>query len=118
LLINFLTRRPSQFRGSGATSILDLLEAQPAPDPAATAIFEAEYRKRLFHWAANEVMREFTPTSWAAFCRSAIDGSPPKEVATELQLSVGAVYIARSRVLARLKQIINERGAVEVAMTE
>jgi RNA polymerase sigma factor (sigma-70 family) len=118
LLINFLTRRPSQFRGSGATSIQDLLEAQPAPDPDATAIFEAEYRKRLFHWAANEVMREFTPTSWAAFWRSAIDGRPPKEVATELQLSVGAVYIARSRVLARLKQIINERGAVEVAMTE
>jgi RNA polymerase sigma factor (sigma-70 family) len=118
LLINFLTRRPSQFLGSGATSIQDLLEAQPAPDPAATAIFEAEYRKRLFQWAANEVMREFTPTSWAAFCRSAIDGRPPKEVATELQLSVGAVSIARSRVLARLKQIINDRGAVEVAMTE
>ncbi len=33
LLINFLTRRPHQLRGSGATSVQDLLEEQPAPIP-------------------------------------------------------------------------------------
>jgi RNA polymerase sigma factor (sigma-70 family) len=48
LLVNFLTRRPYQRLGSGSTSIQDLLEAQPAADPSATAWFEAEYRRRLF----------------------------------------------------------------------
>src|SRR4051812_25180979 len=43
LLVNFLTRRPYRSRGSGATSVQELLEAMPADDPSATALFEAEY---------------------------------------------------------------------------
>ena len=114
LLINFLTRRSHQFRGSGATSVQDLLEAQPAPDPSATALFEAEYRKRLFQWAADTVKDEFTPATWAAFCSTAVEGHPPRDAAADLGLSVGAVYIARSRVLARLRQRIEERGDGEL----
>ena len=95
--------RRTNCRGSGATSVQDLLEDQPAPDPSATAFFEAEYRKRLFQWAADDIKNEFTPATWAAFWRTAVDGHPPKDVAASLGMSVGAVYIARSRVLARLR---------------
>ena len=115
LLINFLTRRPNQLRGSGATSVQDILEAQPAPDDSATAFFEAEYRKRLFQWAADQVKSEFTPATWAAFWRTAIEGHPPKDVAEGVGISVGAVYIARSRVLSRLRQRIEERSEPEIA---
>src|SRR3984893_13467884 len=59
LLINFVTRRQFQLRGSGATSVQELLEAQPAVDPSATALFEAEYRRQLFRWAADEVRGQF-----------------------------------------------------------
>jgi RNA polymerase sigma factor (sigma-70 family) len=114
LLINFLTRRPHQLCGSGATSVQGLLEAQPAPDPSATAFFEAEYRKRLFQWAADEVKNEFTPATWTAFWRTAIEGRPPKDVATDLGISAGAVYIARSRVIARLRQRVEERSDGEI----
>jgi FixJ family two-component response regulator len=38
----------------------------------------------------------------------ALAGRPGKQVAAELGLSVAAVYLARSRVLARLKEIIHE----------
>jgi RNA polymerase sigma factor (sigma-70 family) len=110
LLVNFLTRRPYRLRGSGSTSIQDLLEAQPAADPSATALFEAEYRRRLFRWAAEEVRGEFAPTTWQAFWRTAVEGRPPADVAVELGLSVGAVYIARSRVLARLRRRIEDQG--------
>jgi RNA polymerase sigma factor (sigma-70 family) len=114
LLINFLTRQPNHVRGSGATSVQELLESQPEPDPSTTAFFEAEYRKRLFQWAADLVKDEFTPTTWAAFWRTAIEGLPPKDVAAGVGISVGAVYIARSRVLARLRQRIEERGDGEI----
>ena len=110
LLVNFLTRRPYRLRGSGSTSVQDLLEAQPAADPSATALFEAEYRRRLFRWAAEDVRGEFAPTTWQAFWRSAVEGRPPADVARELGLSVGAVYIARSRVLARLRRRIEDQG--------
>jgi RNA polymerase sigma-70 factor (ECF subfamily) len=110
LLLNFLTRQIHQPRGSGATSIHELLEAQPAADPSATALFEAEYRRRVFRWAADEVRGEFTPPTWQAFWTTAVEGRRPREVAAELGLSVGAVYIARSRALGRLRQRIEQLG--------
>ena len=64
----------------------------------------------MLRWAADEICCEFTPTTWQAFWITAVGGRPPKEAATELGLSVGAVYIARSRVLARLRQRIEELG--------
>src|SRR5262245_15350189 len=84
LLVNFLTRRPFRLRGSGSTSMQELLEAQPAADPSATALFETEYRRRLFRWAADEVRGEFAPTTWQAFWRTAVEGLPPAAVAIEL----------------------------------
>jgi RNA polymerase sigma factor (sigma-70 family) len=108
LLINFLTRRQQQYRASGASSIRDLLEAQPALDASATALFEAEHERRLFQWAAEEVRAEFTPSSWQAFWQTALEDRPPGEVAAELGLSVGAVYVARSRVLSRLRRRIKQ----------
>jgi RNA polymerase sigma factor (sigma-70 family) len=110
LLINLLSRRQYQLRGSGATSVQDLLEAQPAADPPATALFEAEYRRRLFRWAADEIRDEFTRTTWQAFWQTAVEGRPPNEVAVELRLSIGSVYVARSRVLSRLRRRIEQMG--------
>ncbi|HEV3167884.1 MAG TPA: sigma-70 family RNA polymerase sigma factor [Isosphaeraceae bacterium] len=110
LLINFVTRRQFQLRGSGATSVQELLEAQPSADPSATALFEAEYQRHAFRWAAEEVRGQFAPTTWQAFWQTAVENRPPDKVAAELRLSVGAVYVARSRVLARLKRRIEQLG--------
>jgi hypothetical protein len=61
------------------------------------------------HWAAEEIEGDFASATWAAFWQTALEGRPPGEVAVELGLSVGAVYVARSRVLARLKKRIEQR---------
>ena len=103
-MINFLTRGPHQSRGSGATSVQELLEAQPADDPSATALFDHEYKRQLFQSAASEVKGEFAPATWQAFWQTAVEDRPPAEVAAELGLSVGSVYVARSRVLARIRR--------------
>jgi RNA polymerase sigma factor (sigma-70 family) len=117
LVINFLTRRREP-RGSGATSVQELLEARPAADPDATALFEAEYRRHLFHWATGKVRGDVAPTTWQAFWRTAIEGRPPSEIAAELGLSVGAVYVARSRVLARLRRQVEELGDLDSIINE
>jgi RNA polymerase sigma-70 factor (ECF subfamily) len=117
LLVNFLTRHTHEPRGSGGTSVQELLDAVPSADPSATALFEAEYRRRVFRWAADQVRGEFTPSTWQAFWRTAVEGRRPGAVAAELHLSTGAVYIARSRVLARLRQRIEEL-ADEMAIEE
>jgi RNA polymerase sigma-70 factor (ECF subfamily) len=51
LLVNFLSRQYHP-RGSGTTSVQELLTAQPAADQTASALFDAEYRRRVFRWAA------------------------------------------------------------------
>jgi len=50
------------------------------------------------------VQPEFAPTTWQAFRRTALDGESPTEVAVSLGISVNAVHLARSRVLARLRR--------------
>ena len=108
LLINFLTR--GQEPGTGRTSMVELLEAQPKHDPSASDLFDLELSRRLFQWAAEKIKRDFTPDTWQAFWRTAVQGDPPAKTAQELKMSVGAVYIARSRVMARLRKQIEQVG--------
>ena len=107
LLINFLTRRQHQSRGSGATSVRVLLEAQPASDASATALFEAEHEGTV-PWAAREIRGEFAPATWLAFWQTAGRGSSTGRGRGRVGLSVGAVYVARSRILARLRRRIKQ----------
>lgn len=110
LLVNFLSRGGRQPRGSGRTSMIALLEASPTEDPSATALFEREHRRRLFQWACEEVRRESTSSAWRAFEQTAIEGRGPVDVAAELGTSVGAVYVARSRILAKIRRKIQDQS--------
>jgi RNA polymerase sigma-70 factor (ECF subfamily) len=80
-----------------------VLEQWPAP---AEADWEAQWQGRLFAWACGRVRRDVTDTTWQAFWRTFIDGEPSRQVAADLGLSVPAVYLARGRVLARLKDLV------------
>ena len=65
-----------------------------------------ELRKEMIRVAAESIRPEFHPSTWDAFVRTAITGESIAEVATQLKLSAGAVYAARSRVLARLREVV------------
>ena len=73
-----------------------------------TAVWEREYERRVFAWAAGKVRDDFESSSWQAFWRTAVDGQSGKEVAAALGLSIGAVYIAKSRILSRIKEQIQQ----------
>jgi RNA polymerase sigma factor (sigma-70 family) len=92
-------------RGSGDTATQLVLEQ--LPDPAVRDDdWEKEWEQRLFAWACTEVRRDIAAVTWQAFWRTAIDDQPGKQVAADLGISVAAVYQARSRVVARLKELI------------
>ena len=46
---------------------------------------------------------QFSARTWTAFYRTTVQGDQPQDVAADLQITVWAVYKARSRVLARLR---------------
>ena len=106
-LYSFLDGQRRHPRGSGDSGAQQLLEEQVGPDDSAAA-WDQEYQRRLFAWAADQVRAEFQESTWQAFWQTAVEGKGPKDVARELNLSPGAVYVAKSRVIARLREKIQE----------
>jgi RNA polymerase sigma factor (sigma-70 family) len=112
--INDLYRaRRRQPVGTGDSDVHDLLEEEP--DPRGLEDLEHSWRQHLLGWAAAQVRGEFEPATWRAFWATAVENRPVKEVAAELGLSAGAVYIARSRVTARLRRVVEETDEHAVA---
>jgi RNA polymerase sigma-70 factor (ECF subfamily) len=101
-LRNFLLARQRR-RDDGDPGLLD---DQPAREEVEA--WEKEYEQRLFDWAAERVRGHFHGSTWRAFWMTAVEGRGATETASALGLSVGAVYIAKSRVLARLREEIKQ----------
>jgi RNA polymerase sigma-70 factor (ECF subfamily) len=93
----WLNRRPHVRRPP-----LDAVAEPATPDPVGELI-ERDYLHSLSTRALQLMQTDFEPTTWQACWQTAVEGRPAAEVAAELGLSVGAVYVARSRVLARLR---------------
>jgi RNA polymerase sigma factor (sigma-70 family) len=107
-LRTFLARRPRQCPGCGELAAQAILEEQPAPEDDPAARWDREYEQRLMAWAAHQVRDQVEEATWQAFWRTSMDGKTAKEVAGELGMTVAAVYMAKSRVVARLKEQIRE----------
>jgi len=99
--ISILRRHRPGTRGSGDTAVLRQLAAVPAQEA-----FEDEVRRAAFHQAAEIVRPQVQPATWNAFWQTSVLGQPVEEAARQLNLSVGSIYAARSRVLARLRREI------------
>lgn len=103
LMINFLTRQKGP-RGTGDTGIQQLLNQEPTGDGKATTLFEIEYRREVFRWAAQRVRQCFQEDTWRAFWLTGVEGESIEDVANALSKTTGAIRIARCRVLTRLKK--------------
>jgi RNA polymerase sigma-70 factor (ECF subfamily) len=91
-------------RGSGDSAVREKLEAQPESEWGLAESWDEEYERTLAGVAMRRVQAEVQPATWQAFWQTAVEGRAAREVGAALGLSPGAVYVARSRVLARLKE--------------
>jgi RNA polymerase sigma-70 factor (ECF subfamily) len=64
--------------------------------------------RTLFRRGLELIRREFEVRTWQAFWRTAVDGRATADVAAELGMSPGAVRVAKSRVLQRLRSELGD----------
>lgn len=108
LMLNYLAAQRRHPKGMGDSDLYRLLDSRQAVSQEDSVLFDTEYKRILFQRAARSIQHEFAATTWSAFWLTAVEAVEVREVAVRLSVSPGAIYIARSRVLARLKQRVQE----------
>jgi len=108
-LANFFSSKARRGAETGETAVLEVPSAEASPGEAAD--WDRDYEARLVQWAMNQVKGEFQEATWQAFAGTALEDRPVVEVAAALGMSAGAVYIARSRVIARIRRRVGEIDA-------
>ena len=103
-LLRFWSRQDRAGRGTGDSSVHQKLHEIPAAEVPPDAVWDEEFVRCRFAWAAKVVRGQVQPATWEAFWKTAIEGRTGQEVAQALGISVAAVYLAKSRVMARLKE--------------
>jgi len=109
LVINWLEHRGRRVVATGGSNLQSMLDMLPAPDKPDTVEFDRELRRAVFHRAAEQVRREVHGETWQAFWETAIAETSPTDAARKLGMTVGAVRVAKCRVLARLRAAVTEQ---------
>lgn len=104
LMISFLEKQDRQPAPTGHSSIVDLLAQVPDSHDIASGEFDDELAQQVFAWAARRVQATCNTSTWQAFWSTAVEDEPPAQVASRLKISVGAVYVARSRIIQKLRR--------------
>jgi RNA polymerase sigma-70 factor (ECF subfamily) len=106
--IDRMRLRATRSLGCGGSTAEQMLAQVPARSEFSDSL-EMEYERAVFRWAAKQAQQEVSDPVWQAFWLTSIDGLSPTEAASRLQTGVGNVYVARSRVMARIKEHIDKR---------
>ena len=83
------------------------------PTSEMSRIWNREHDQYVLRQLLTLAEPHFEPATWTAFCRVALDGAKPDDVAMELGISRNSVVIAKCRVLNRLRT--ESEGLVESA---
>jgi RNA polymerase sigma factor (sigma-70 family) len=105
-VFNFLESSGRRVQGSGDSRVQQRLEQHADAAGDQSGDWEADYQRALAAQAMERVKGEFQTATWEAFRQTALEGRTPAQAAARVGLSVGAVYVAKSRVIARLREEI------------
>ncbi|MFN7290111.1 MAG: RNA polymerase sigma factor [Pirellula sp.] len=108
IALNKLNRKPKGGIGVGGTEGHDKLDRLKASEDELASEFDIEYQREVYRWAAQKVQVDVDPKTWEAFRLTHVDGVSISEAAKLLGVGVGQVYVARSRVMKRLQNLVNQ----------
>jgi len=108
-VLTLLTSRNGKARATGDSNVQSLLSNQPDRGGVDEQEWELDYRRSLTAIVLEELREEFSDKIWQAFWQTAVEAQPAGEVAKSLGMSLGSVYVAKSRVLARAREAVQRR---------
>lgn len=109
LVIDFLRQRSKLPVVFDDQTLREIVDRQP--DQSQATEFEHEFQKQIFWVVAQQVKGQVQPTTWTAFWETEIQRKSIDEVVKLTGLTAGAIYVARSRVIARLRCEVQNRLA-------
>jgi RNA polymerase sigma-70 factor (ECF subfamily) len=87
--------------------VAPLVEQLQDPGSDLSRRWDREHDRHVLHKLLAQIEPDFAPTTWQAF-KSLMAGEEPKAVAAALGLSVNAVFLAKSRILKRLREVAQD----------
>ncbi len=106
--VNHLTRRGTKPLAAGGGEAEPIFAESPAPPSEVTDFFDLEYRREVFRWAAAQVKGQVAMATWSAFWLTQIDGKSVAETSRQIGVSIGTIYVSRSRVMKRIKETVKQ----------
>lgn len=110
VMIRFLQNRNKQTQATGDSEVHRLLQQTADRSSKESTVYDIEFKKQVFAWAVTRIRSGFEEPTWHAFWRTFVEDQSVAEVAEELGMTHGAVYIARSRVLKRLRAEVQRQA--------
>jgi len=104
--INALLRRPLASVGAGGSGAENLLRSIPEKEREVLEQVELEYQREVYRWASLKVREQVNEVTWQAFYLTHVEGLESDLVAKQLGITKGNVYVARSRVMNRMREIV------------
>jgi len=104
IAVNRLSRMPLGGAAIGGGWVCDFVET-PVRQSELSNQFDLEFQREVFRWAAVQVRTVVSESTWQAFQLTHVDEVPIADAAGQLGISIGAVYIARNRVMKRLREL-------------
>lgn len=84
------------------TTLLEHVNATPSEHEQQN--WERDYQSQLLAWAIEKIRPEFADRIWRAFEATAIEDLSAKAISEEISMTPNAVWVARHRVMKRLKE--------------
>jgi|SRR5579884_353657 len=103
-LREFWRERRQRPAAGGDSDFAGMLDQLQDPDSGLSHLWDQEHDQHIVRRLLAMIEPQFSQSTWQAFRRVVLDGARPDTVAAELGLSVNAVFIAKSRVLGRLRE--------------
>lgn len=97
----------------GGSHANDLLGQLVSPAPQLQQQLDEEVQKEIYHRAAEIVQQEVNDRSWQVFQWTAVEDTSIEEAAQRLNQSVGSIYAMRSRVMRRLRDVVQVLKEIE-----